>query len=73
MDLYQTLQGILNKINDGILEAKYENSEKKMLQVVLDNQARLGEGLLIVGGLLKAILSDEIEVQIMPGKGDPKH
>jgi len=73
MDLYQTLQGILNKINEGVLEARYKDDPKEMLRIVLDNQARLGEAMLIVGGLLKAILSDEIEIQIMPGKDDVKH
>ena len=73
MDLYQTLQGILSKINDGVTEARYSKDEKEMLRVVLDNQARLGEAMLILGGILKAILSDEIEVQIMPGKDDTKH
>ena len=73
MDLYQALQGILTKINDGVTEARYSKDEKEMLKVVLDNQTRLGEAILILGGLMKAILADDVEVQVMPTKHDTKH
>jgi len=73
MDLYVSLQTILNKISEGATEAKYAKNEKEMLQIVLENQTRIGEAILIMGGLLKAILADEIEVQVMPSKNDTKH
>jgi len=73
MDLYQTLQGILNKINDGVTEARYQDDQKEMIKIILENQSRLGEAILIVGGLLKAILAEEIDVQVMPKKDDVKH
>lgn len=73
MDLYQTLQGILKQINDTTNEAKYRQDDKELLRAVLENQARLGEAMLILGGLMKSIISEEIEVHIVPGKDDTKH
>jgi hypothetical protein len=73
MDLYQTLQGILKQINDSIEGVRYEKDDKELLKAILDNQARLGESILILGGLMKSILSDEVEVHIMSSKNDTKH
>jgi hypothetical protein len=73
MDLYQTLQGILKQINDNIAGAKYGEDDRELLKAVLENQSRIGEALVILGGLMKSILSDDVEVHIIPSKDDTKH
>jgi len=73
MDLYVALQAILDKVQETTNIAKYSQDDKEMVRAILDNQTRLAEGVLILGGLMKAILADDIEVQIMAGKNDTKH
>lgn len=73
MDLYTALQELLNKINKGVTDARYSQDEREMLKIVLENQSHLGEAILILGGLMKAILADEITVQILPGSDNAKH
>ena len=73
MDLYTALQTILDKVQETTNTAKYSQDDKEMVRAILDNQTRLAEGVLILGGLMKAILADDIEVQVMAGKNDTKH
>lgn len=73
MDLYQALQGILDKVNDSATDAKYRRDTQEMLVVVLENQTRLAESMLILGGILKGILSKNISVQVFPKKSDTQH
>jgi hypothetical protein len=73
MDLYVALQGVLDKINETTTEARYQASDRDLLKSVLENQARLGEALLMLGGLLRGILAEDVEVQVMPKKGDTQH
>lgn len=73
MDLYTALQGILNKISGESADARYQQSDRELLKAVLENQTRIGEALLILGGLIRGIVAEEIEVQVMPKKGDTQH
>ena len=73
MDLYQALQTILKQIQDQAGDARYKGEEREMLRVVLDNQVRLGEALLMLGGLMRSILAEDAEVIVMPGKDDTQH
>lgn len=73
MNLYQALQGILDKVNDSATEAKYHKEEREMLRTVLENQVRLGEAVVILGGLLQGILAKEVEVEVRTPKGASRH
>ena len=73
MELYQTLQELLNSINQSAVEARYAEKEREVLNIILENQGRLGEAMLIVGGLLKAILAHDVEVEIIPPQKEAQH
>lgn len=72
-NLYQALQGILDKIRQNNEAVLFNSEEREMLRKILDNQERLGEGMLVVGALLQAMLEREISFQLVPDKKESKH
>lgn len=69
MNLYQALQGVLDKVRQNNESVLYATDDKEMIRAVLDNQERLAESLMVMGGLLQAILAKDVEVEIVPPKG----
>lgn len=68
MNLYVTLQAVLDKIRDNNDQVVYSSTEGEKLRKVLDNQERLAEGMLLIGGLLQALIEKEISVQLIPDR-----
>ena len=73
MNLYHALQGLLDKVNETAVDAKYGKTEKEMLVAVLENQVRLGEALLVLGSLVHGIVGQEITIEVKPPKGAKTH
>lgn len=73
MNLYVTLQTILEKIRQNKEEVAYATGECEMIRRVLDNQERLSEQLLVIGSLLQALIEKEIEIELKSSKDDKKH
>ena len=65
MNLYQALQGVLDKVRENNEIAAY-GSDADRLKKLLDNDERLSEGMLLLGGLLQALHEKEIEIQLLP-------
>jgi hypothetical protein len=68
VDLYRALQSVLDKIKDNNDAVAYATSDGDKLKKVMENQERIAEGLLLLGGLLQALLEKEITVQLVPDK-----
>lgn len=66
MNLYQALQGVLDKIKQNNESVLYAQEPKEQLRAVLDNQERLAESILIMGGILQGLVSKEVEIEIIP-------
>lgn len=73
MNLYQALQGVLEKIKRNSEEGRYASEERTQLRAVLENQERLAEAILIVGGLLQAVVEREVDIEMMASAEEQKH
>ena len=73
MNLYQALQGILTRVNAAATDAKYNHTDQEMLKAILENQGRLAESMVLLGGLLQGILAEDVEVHVMSREDEAKH
>jgi hypothetical protein len=73
MNLYQALQGINDKINKAAADGSYGGEQRDMLRAILENQQRIGESLLVLGGLLQQIIEDGVEIAVLPESDSTKH
>lgn len=73
MNLYEALQGVLDKIKQNNERVVYAGSEREMLQALLDNQERLAESVLILGGLMQGIVAKDVEIEVVMPKGTLKN
>lgn len=73
MELYQSLQTVLNKIKDNNDLTGYESDNIDKLYCIMKNQEHLSDALLVIASLLQALIEREINVQVIPANGEKTH
>jgi hypothetical protein len=68
MKLYQALTMVLDKIKESNTTATYGTQQDQLVTIMM-NQERIAESLLVIGTLMQTIVSDQIDIEIMPPKG----
>lgn len=65
-DILQAFNQIHEKLAEAVEKGQYLNNSVEQNRLILDNQLRLSEALLIIGTTLRLIVDDNIQIQLDP-------
>jgi len=65
-DILQAFNQIHEKLAEAVEKGQFSNNSLEQNRLILDNQLRLSEALLIIGTTLKLIVDDNIQIQLDP-------
>lgn len=68
MDMYAALQGILSKIRENNNMHSMGCTEREMLRSLMENQERLAEAILVLGGVIHTAIADSASMGVLSNK-----